>query len=102
VGRACWVGGAPVVLDQIALAPGLMEQPPLINSARFSNGQFIFSGSNGFAGGTYYVLSSTNPALPLSRWRLAATNTFDETGSFSVTNAVPTNAHQRFCRLRLQ
>lgn len=93
---------APVVLDQIASASGLAEQPPVINNVVSRNGQLIFSGTNGFAGDTYYVLSSTNLALPLSRWTRAATNTFDGTGSFSATNAMPVNTPQMFYRLQLQ
>lgn len=120
VGRAYWVNGAavsgrsapgtiafynytaPVVLDQVALASGLAEQPPVIHNVVARNGQFIFSGTNGFAGDTYYVLSSTNLALPVSRWTRAATNTFGRTGSFSATNGLPVNTPQLFYRLQLQ
>jgi hypothetical protein len=120
VRRAYWVNGspvsgrsapgtiafynytAPVVLDQIALASGLAEPPPVITNVASRNGQFIFSGTNGFAGDTYYVLSSTDLAVPLSRWALAATNTFDGTGSFSATNSMPVSTPRLFYRLQLQ
>jgi hypothetical protein len=93
---------APVVLDQIALASGLAELPPVINNTLSRNGQLIFSGTNGFAGDTYYVLSSTNLALPLTRWTRTATNTFGGTGSFSVTNSASVGMPQSFYRLQLQ
>jgi len=94
---------APVVLDQIVFAAGLADQPPAMNSARFSNGKFIFSGTNGFAGVGYYILSSTNLALPLSNWTREATNNFDSaTGAFSITNTMAPGAAQKFYRLQLQ
>jgi hypothetical protein len=93
---------APVLVDQVALAAGLAEQPPVITKVLSGNGQFILSGSNGFAGDTYYLLSSTNLAAPAGNWTTVATNTFDGTGSFSLTNTVSPNAPQQFYRLRLQ
>jgi autotransporter-associated beta strand protein len=64
---------------------------PGINSITFSGGKLIFSGTNGPDSGTYYVLTSTNLALPLSSWTSIATNTFSPTGTFSATNTVSTN-----------
>jgi autotransporter-associated beta strand protein len=61
---------------------------PAINSFTFSGGNLVFSGTNGPENGAYYVLTSTNLALPLSNWTSIATNTFSPTGAFSVTNAV--------------
>lgn len=61
---------------------------PVVNSIAVSGGKLVFSGTNGSAGGTYYILTSTNVALPLSKWTRAATNTFSATGTFSVTNTV--------------
>lgn len=93
---------APVLLDQIAIAPGLAELPPVITSVSSSNGQFILSGTNGFSGDTYYLLSSTNLAAPGS-WTIASSNTFGANGVFSVTNAMtPGSAPQQFYRLQLQ
>lgn len=91
---------APVILDQIAFAPGLAEQPPVISSDSASGGNFIFSGTNGFPGDVYYLLSSTN--LASGHWTLEVTNTFDANGAFSVTNTVAPRAPQEFYRLQLQ
>ena len=61
---------------------------PAVNSFALSGGNLIFGGTNGPANGTYYVLTSTNVALPLTNWRSIATNSFSATGTFSVTNVV--------------
>jgi hypothetical protein len=55
----------------------------------------------GHPGGTYWVLVSTNPALPLANWTRVATNSFDPvTGSFSFTNSLDPQNVQLFYRLR--
>jgi hypothetical protein len=89
-----------VIVDQVALVAGLGEQPPVITNALINNGQFILSGTNGFDGDNYYLLSSTN--LALGNWAMEATNAFDATGSFSITNTVAPGAPQKFYRLQLQ
>ena len=93
---------APVVLDQISLVAGLADQPPVINRVWFDGSHFVFSGTNSVAGAGYYVLTATNPALPLSSWTRMATNTFDGTGAFSITNAAPRSTPQAYYRLQLQ
>jgi hypothetical protein len=119
-GRTYWVSGTPVsglsapetvafynytnaiIVDQIALGAGLAGQPPVVTNALLGNGQFIMSGTNGFAGDTYFVLSSTNLALPAGSWVPLATNTFNADGSFTFTNAVTPGTPQMFYRLQLQ
>lgn len=91
---------APVMLDQVALAPGLAEEPPVISSVSSGGGKIIFSGTNGFPWDTYYLLSSTN--LVLENWTVEATNTFDANGAFSITNPVTPEMPQKFYRLQLQ
>jgi hypothetical protein len=90
---------APVLVDQVALATGLAEQPPVITSALFGNGQLTLSGTNGFAGETYYLQSSTN--LTSGNWLTVATNTFNGTGPFTATNAIPAGGPQAFYRLQV-
>ncbi len=51
---------------------------------------------NGPAGRTYYVLTSTNVALPLADWAPVFTNVFDGGGSFSFTNVVDQAASPSF------
>jgi autotransporter-associated beta strand protein len=69
---------------------------PDINSISKSGGNLIFSGTNGPLNGTYYVLTSTNLALPLTSWTRLSTNTFSATGTFSVTNPIVTGGPPSF------
>jgi hypothetical protein len=68
--------------------------PPQMGPIQVSGTTNIISGTNGLAGGTYYVLTSTNVALPLARWTSFATNTFAPDGSFSFTNTAATGPQQ--------
>jgi len=61
----------------------------------------VLSGSGGATNGTYYLLASTNLALPLIRWPRVATNQFDANGNFIFTNAFGTNSPQSFYRLQM-
>jgi len=78
------VSGGSLNLVVVSTAPPV----PVVNSVTHSGNNLVFSGTNGQAGGDYYVLTSTNLALPLSKWTNVATNAFSATGTFSVTNAV--------------
>ena len=73
---------------------------PLISSVSVVNGSLVLSGSNGSAGATYRVLTSTDLALPVAQWTAIATNNFDEEGNFSFTNGAAADA-QRFYLLRV-
>ena len=75
---------------------------PEIESVTVSGNNIVISGTGGAPGGTYYVLTSTNVALPLADWTRVTTNLFDGAGNFSATNAVDPNAPQRFYLLQLQ
>jgi fibronectin-binding autotransporter adhesin len=66
--------------------------PPHITSFTASGGTSTISGTGGLPNGSYYVLSSTNVALPLAQWTRLATNSFLADGSFSYTDAAATNA----------
>jgi autotransporter-associated beta strand protein len=59
--------------------------PPQIGSMAVNGTSVIVSGSNGVPNWTYYVLTATNPALPLSQWTPVATNNFDVGGNFNFT-----------------
>ena len=76
--------------------------PPVwtFTGASLSGTNLVVSGF-GHLGGTYWVLVSTNPALPLATWARIETNSFDlVTGSFSFTNPIDPQSSQSFYRLR--
>jgi cytochrome c peroxidase len=76
------------------ILPQLVPTPtPRIEYAKRTGNDFVISGSNGTPGGTYYILASTNPALPPASWSIISTNQFDSAGAFAFTNLAPPNAH---------
>ena len=60
---------------------------PVITSMGFAGGNLVFKGTNGLAQSNYYVLASTNLALPVTQWTRIATNSFDVSGSFVFSNS---------------
>jgi hypothetical protein len=77
--------------------------PPTFGSVSFVNntGNIILGGTGGVATGLYYVLASTNVALPLSQWTVIATNQFDSSGNFVFTNGMQTNVPETFFLLEV-
>ena len=73
---------------------------PVITSVSLSGSSLIFSGTNGTAGQSYTVLSSTNLTVALTNWIPVVTNTFGA-GSFSITNTVVPGAPQKFYIMRI-
>ena len=78
-----------------------IQPPPTLTMMRVG-GNLIFSGSNGPAGGTNYLVATPNLATPLTSWSRVATNSFDVSGKYSFTNAMTPGVTQQFHRLRLQ
>jgi rhamnogalacturonan endolyase len=76
--------------------------PPQINSVQLLNGNFVLSGGGGTSGEKFYLLTSTNIALPLAQWAPVLTNNFDGGGNFICTNSVNPRAAQTFYLLQLQ
>jgi hypothetical protein len=85
---------AKLISMQFSNIPG--QSPPVINDITTVNGNLVFSGTNGSASGTYYVLTSTNLALSVTNWTRIATNSFTTGGTFSVTNAINPAMPQQF------
>jgi autotransporter-associated beta strand protein len=75
--------------------------PPVFNSVAAMGSNLVMSGTNGPANGNYYVLSSTNVALPASSWARIATNQFNASGNFNLTNPINPAQPQNFYRLQL-
>jgi hypothetical protein len=84
---------------------GVTARPsPGIVSLQISGTQLIFNGTNGSAGGTYYVLTSTNVTTPLSQWLPVSTNVLASSGSFMITatNGYLPATPQQFYIIRVQ
>lgn len=77
---------------------------PVIGGISFSGNNVIFNGTNGFLGATYYVLTSTNVALPLSQWSPISTNSLSTQGNFTLTatNGFKSTVLQQFYVLQVQ
>ena len=75
--------------------------PPLLDGIQISGGNVIVTGTNGTAGGNYYLLATTNLSLPMSNWTILATNQFGPGGSVASTNLFNTNWPQGYFRLSL-
>jgi hypothetical protein len=91
-----FAGAAP---DLGAFEYGLNPPPTLAMSQAGTN--FIFSGNGGPAGGTNYLVATTNVALASPQWSRVTTNQFDLSGNYVITNAIPTGLPQRFYRVSL-
>lgn len=90
-----WSGYGQIQMFGTASAPvnSLMFSKPI-----FSGGNLILTGSGGSANTGYTLLSSTNPALPMSEWVTNTTGTFNNSGAFS--NALGVTSTNTFFRLR--
>ena len=75
--------------------------PPSFGNLAMSGNNFVLRGGNGVPLGNYYVIGSTNLALPMTDWTRIATNQFDANGSFTFTNVPNPNSSQWFYRLQL-
>src|SRR5262249_22695180 len=73
---------------------------PLVTSVVLSGTNFSFNGINGVPNGTYYVLATTNIALPQNQWVRGATNSFDGNGNFSFTTSA--GLPQQFFRVQIR
>jgi hypothetical protein len=74
--------------------------PPSLDNIQLSGGSVVLTGT-GAAGGSYYVMTSTNLTVPFSNWSVIATGQFDNVGNFHFTNAIDANKPQLFYRLQV-
>jgi hypothetical protein len=89
-----WDTSSLNVNGTLKIAAGATPRPPIGISSSGSN--VILSGATSLAGVTYYLLSSTNASTPLVNWHRLATNTFDNTGHFSITMPAGANSQTYF------
>lgn len=79
-----------------------LPQSPRISGVAMSGDSLILSGNNGIQSATYYVLASTNLALPAASWNVITTNIFDANGNFIFTNTSGTGVPDQFYLLKYQ
>jgi Concanavalin A-like lectin/glucanases superfamily len=73
---------------------------PVVSSTKIINGNLVLTGSGGTTSGSYYVITTTNLATPLSNWTVLSTNQYDANGAFNVTNAINSGMPQQFYRIK--
>ncbi len=98
--------GAGLLWNTNSLATGMLSvvsgvvPQPHITGISLTGTSLVINGTNGLAGESYNVLTTTNLALPLANWTVLPTNTFTA-GNFSLTNTVNPGAAQSFYILRV-
>jgi len=88
-------------LRVVSTGPGTFSSKPTVLSFALNGLNVSISGTNGQAGDAYYLLTSTNVALPLAQWTVAATNVVGSVGAngsftFSGTNVIVPADKQQF------
>jgi autotransporter-associated beta strand protein len=79
----------------------LVTNQPSFQPLAISASGLVFAGGDGVADAPYYLLTSTNPATPLSNWTPVVTNFFDAGGNFNFTNPPDPTQPQQFFILEL-
>lgn len=82
-----------------AQVPNGVATAPYITRAQLISGALVLSGTNGTPNGGFQVVGSADLALPANQWSTGASNTFDASGNFTVTNPVTPNNARRYYRL---
>ena len=85
-----------ILATNVAGQVNLLAFKPVIATAAQLSTNFIFTGTGGIATSNYYVLATTNLALPLTNWTRLVTNQFDSVGNFRVTNPITGGQPRRF------
>jgi len=79
------------VVGQVNLVVTAPSPPAIGNISRMGT-NVVIKGSGGVTNGTYFLLATTNLALPLNQWAYLTTNSFDSNAAFSLTNGSGGNA----------
>jgi len=82
----------------VSTGPGQFTNSTGITGFSLNGANVVLNATNGQAGDAYYLLSSTNLALPLSQWMPVATNVLGSSGNFTFigTNVVLPGANHQF------
>jgi len=86
------------VLTVLSIGPGTFTNKTGITSFTVNGANVVITATNGQAGDAYYLLESTNIALPLGQWKVTATNVLGANGdyTFTGTNVVTPGSGQQF------
>ncbi len=90
-----------VLATNVSGQVNLVVGKPVIVTTAMVLTNLIFTGTGGIASSNYYVLTSTNIALPMSSWTRLNTNVFDSSGRFAFTNAVVATNRNRYYLIQL-
>jgi hypothetical protein len=99
------LSGMPATAKKVRFFNGPTTRPPPgLTGIEISRGYPVLNATNGFAGGTYYVLMSTNVNAPLNQWQPILTNVLGSSGNFTVTlnNSLVSQSPRQFYILRVQ
>jgi len=92
------------ITNAIQLPNSVSTNAPQIAHVKFSDNNhtlLVLSGSGGPASmPAYYVVTSTNPAMPFSSWAICQTNNYDVNGGFSFSYPVDPGESMRFIAIR--
>ncbi|HUB86520.1 MAG TPA: hypothetical protein VMB22_01415, partial [Verrucomicrobiae bacterium] len=80
----------------------ILLPPPAIGGVQAGGNSLVMSGGGGKPLGAYYVLGTTNLALPVAQWTMLSTNAFDANGNFNLTNPTDPSQPQWFYLLQAQ
>ncbi len=92
---------AGCVTSSVAVLTVQVPTSPEVSSLTLTGTNLTIAGTNGTANATYYLLATTDLALPLTNWTLLATNVLDAQGNFVVTNGLNPDQPRQFYRLFL-
>jgi hypothetical protein len=95
-GAAQWTTDSGATAFKITVSSTITG--PRLSLAR-SGSDVVLSGTGGTPLATFYLLSSTNVALPMNQWRRASTNAYDAAGGFQINLAINYTLPQEFFRL---
>ncbi len=99
------LGGLTATAKKVRWFDGPATRPPPdVGSIFLSGTSVVLNVTNGYIGGTYYMLTSTNLATPFSLWTPVSTNVLSASGNFSLTatNKYAASVPKQFFILRVQ
>ena len=84
---------------QVLVTP--VAAPPRFTGIVADQGTLVLRGTGGLPYTMYYALASTNVSEPATNWSRLATNQFDASGNFIITNILAPGVSRTFYRLQL-